>query len=77
MAHRYASEAPKGSNARGGFVLEVEMVRGIRWMRKTFDWWGGRAAGVRSGAGGKDCFKNKKAARREFGRLLFLGRLEV
>ena len=34
MAHRYASEAPKGSNARGGFVLEVEMVRGIRWMRE-------------------------------------------
>ncbi|GAA6414050.1 hypothetical protein K050079A111_19450 [Bilophila wadsworthia] len=42
---------------------------------KTFDRWGGRAAGVRSGAGGKDCFKNKKAVRREFGRLLFLGRL--
>ena len=34
VAHRYASEAPKGSNARGGFVLEVEMVRGIRWMRE-------------------------------------------
>ena len=43
MAHRYASEAPKGSNARGGFVLEVEMVRGIRWMeRKTLT--GGEAA---------------------------------
>ncbi len=51
MAHRYASEAPKGSNARGGFVLEVEMVRGIRWMRETFDWWGGRAAGVPLGVG--------------------------
>ena len=31
--------------------MEVEMVRGIRWMRKTFDWWGGRAAGVPLGVG--------------------------
>ena len=31
--------------------MEVEMVRGIRWMRETFDWWGGRAAGVPLGVG--------------------------
>ena len=33
VAHRYASEAPKGSNARGGFVLRGGDGEGIRWMR--------------------------------------------